>query len=50
MFLTQGDVKLGAGLFVRYSGTTAGIRVLGDSEIESDLGGLQVGFGARVRF
>lgn len=50
MFLTEGDVKAGGGIFVRYSGTTAAVPVLGDATIESDLGGLQIGFGARVRF
>ncbi len=41
--------KLGAGMFLRYSGTTAAIEVLAN-QIESDLGGLQIGFGGRVRF
>ena len=50
MFLTEGDVKLGAGAFARYSGATAGVPVLGDAEIESDLGGLQIGFGVRIRY
>jgi hypothetical protein len=50
LFLTEGDYKLGAGLFVRYSGTTAAVQMLGDSGIESDLGGLQIGFGGRLRF
>ena len=35
---------------MRYAGATAGVPVLGTTEIESDLGGLQFGFGLRVRF
>ena len=49
-FRTQGELKLGAGAFVRYTGATAGIPVLGSAEIESDLGGLQIGFGLRIRY
>jgi hypothetical protein len=49
-FVTQGELKLGAGAFVRYTGATAGVPVLGDAEIESDLGGLQIGFGLRIRY
>lgn len=41
--------KIGAGMFLRYSGATAAVPVL-SSDIESDLGGLQIGFGARLRF
>jgi len=41
--------KVGGGMFLRYSGTTANITVL-ENSVESDLGGLQIGFGARVRF
>ncbi|HUE87156.1 MAG TPA: outer membrane beta-barrel protein [Vicinamibacterales bacterium] len=40
---------VGGGMFLRYSGATARIRVL-DNEVDSDVGGLQIGFGARVRF
>jgi hypothetical protein len=50
MFYDNGSVKLGGGGFLRYSGATAGVPLLGTAEIESDLGGLQIGFGARVRF
>lgn len=41
--------KVGAGMFLRYSAATARIRIL-ENEVDSDLGGLQIGFGARVRF
>ena len=44
------SVKLGGGAFLRWAGATAGVPILGTTEIESDLGGLQIGFGARVRF
>jgi hypothetical protein len=50
MLYDNGTVKLGGGGFLRYSGATAGVPVLGTDEIESDLGGLQIGFGVRVRF
>lgn len=41
--------KVGAGMFVRWTGATAKIMVL-DNVVDSDLGGVQIGFGARVRF
>ena len=42
-------MKLGAGMFLRYAGSTAKIQVL-DNTVETDVGGVQVGFGARLRF
>lgn len=45
-----GTVKVGGGFFMRYAGATGRVTVLDADEIESDLGGLQFGFGARVRF
>jgi hypothetical protein len=46
----QGDTaKVGAGMFVRYSGASADVLVL-QSTVDSDVGGLQVGFGVRTRF
>ena len=50
IFFQNPAVKLGGGAFLRWSGATAGVPVLGTTLIESDLGGLQLGFGARVRF
>ena len=50
MFYDTGSAKIGGGAFVRWAGATAAVPVLGDAGIESDLGGLQIGFGARVRF
>lgn len=41
--------KLGVGMFIRYAGATGDIRVF-DSTIGSDVGGLQLGFGGRMRF
>jgi hypothetical protein len=43
------DVKLGGGMFIRYSGATGTIQYLAN-DVETDLGGFQIGFGARVRF
>lgn len=42
-------VQLGAGMFIRYAGATAKVNILGN-ERETDVGGLQIGFGGRVRF
>ena len=50
IFYENASVKLGGGAFLRWAGATAGVPMLGTTEIESDLGGLQIGFGARVRF
>ena len=43
------DYRVGGGLFLRYSGASARIAVI-ENEVDSDVGGLQLGFGARVRF
>ncbi|MGH9174259.1 MAG: hypothetical protein ACRD1H_07865, partial [Vicinamibacterales bacterium] len=42
-------IKLGAGVFLRYAGATAEIQVL-DTVVESGVGGVQLGFGGRLRF
>lgn len=48
--LWQNDnVRLGAGGFVRYAGATADVRLL-VSDVETDVGGIQFGFGGRIRF
>ncbi len=47
---TPATVKVGGGAFLRYSGATIGVPMLGTAEVESKLGGLQIGFGARLRF
>ena len=36
-------------MFVRYSGASADVLVL-ENTVDSDVGGLQVGFGVRTRF
>jgi hypothetical protein len=46
---TRDRIKLGAGLFLRYAGASADVQVL-DNVVDSDVGGLQVGFGGRLRF
>jgi hypothetical protein len=42
-------IKLGGGMFLRYSGASSDITLISNT-VDSDLGGLQIGFGARVRF
>ena len=42
-------VNLGVGMFLRYTGASAKIVVL-ENTVDSDVGGLQIGFGGRVRF
>lgn len=49
MLYERDEVRVGAGLFMRYSGASAEILMLSNT-ISSDVGGLQAGFGARVRF
>jgi hypothetical protein len=44
-----GNVALGVGGFMRYSGASTTVIVLA-SEVETDLGGFQIGFGGRMRF
>ena len=44
-----GSVAVGVGGFVRYSAAKADITVMAN-DVESDVGGVQVGFGVRVRF
>ena len=41
--------RIGGGMFIRYAGASARINVF-QSSIDTDVGGLQIGFGARVRF
>jgi hypothetical protein len=50
-FYDGGDYKIGGGVFLRYAGASARIQVLDNgNEVDTDVGGLQIGFGARVRF
>lgn len=48
-FFTMNRLKIGAGGFFRYAHASTSFRVL-DSEVDSDVGGMQGGFGLRVRF
>jgi hypothetical protein len=48
-FYESDAYNIGAGVFLRYAGGSARITVL-QNEVDSDVGGLQFGFGARVRF
>jgi hypothetical protein len=41
--------RIGGGAFIRYAGASARIPVIAN-EVDTDVGGLQIGFGARVRF
>jgi hypothetical protein len=45
----RSNFKVGAGMFLRYSAASANVVVL-QNGVDSDLGGLQVGFGVRTRF
>ncbi len=42
-------MKLGAGMFLRYAGASGKIQIL-NNVVDSDVGGLQIGFGGRLRF
>ena len=48
-FYTTNDVKLGAGVLLRYTAATADLQLL-QNTVDSDLGGFQFGVGARIRF
>ena len=43
------SVRLGGGAFVRYARATADVLML-QNEQSTDIGGLQFGFGGRIRF
>ena len=44
------DKMLGVGAYIRWSGASANVTTAGGSAVTLDLGGLQIGFGARIRF
>ena len=48
-FYQTTNLKAGAGMFIRYSGASADVLLLSNT-VDSDVGGLQVGFGGRLRF
>lgn len=41
--------RLGAGMFIRYAGASAKVGLF-ENEVDSDVGGLQIGFGGRLKF
>jgi len=43
------SVRLGAGGFVRFTGATTDVFML-TNDVETKLGGMQFGFGGRIRF
>ena len=49
IFWQNDSVRLGAGGFVRYTGATTDVRLL-VSDLETKVGGIQFGFGGRIRF
>jgi hypothetical protein len=49
IFYNSDAYRIGGGFFARYNGGSARITVVGN-EVDSDVGGLQIGLGARVRF
>lgn len=49
IFWQNDSVRLGGGGFVRYTGATSDVRLLAN-DVETKVGGIQFGFGARLRF
>ena len=49
LFWQNDSVRLGGGLFVRYTMATTEVLLL-QTETSTDVGGLQIGFGGRIRF
>jgi hypothetical protein len=49
VFYQSDAYRIGGGFFARYNGGSARLTVM-QNEVDSDVGGLQIGFGARVRF
>jgi hypothetical protein len=48
-FYDSDAYRIGGGFFLRYAGASARITVI-ENDVDTDVGGLQFGFGARVRF
>jgi hypothetical protein len=44
------SIRLGAGGFVRFTQASTEIEMLSGSGVPTDVGGVQFGFGARLRF
>lgn len=49
VFWQNDTVRLGAGGFIRYTGATTSVRLLA-TDVDTKVGGIQFGFGGRVRF
>ncbi len=49
MFWSNDSVRVGAGAFVRYTSAKADVPVF-DTVNSTDVGGIQFGFGGRLRF
>lgn len=49
IFWQNDNVRLGGGGFVRFAGATTDVRLL-VSDVETKVGGIQFGFGGRIRF
>jgi len=49
IFWQNDSVRLGGGGFVRYTGATSDVRLLANN-VETKVGGIQFGFGGRIRF
>lgn len=49
IFWQNDRVRLGAGGFIRFTGATTEVRMLAN-DVETDVGGVQFGFGFRIRF
>ena len=47
---TNDSIRLGAGGFVRFTQASTEIEMLSGSGVSTDLGGIQFGFGGRIRF
>ena len=48
-FYDSDAYTIGAGMFIRYAAASARITIM-ENEVDSDVGGMQLGFGLRVRF
>ena len=47
---TRESLRLGVGGFMRFTGASADLQINDTTSVETDMGGFQIGIGARVRF
>ena len=47
---TRESLRLGVGGFMRFTGASADLQINDSTSVETDMGGFQIGIGARVRF